>query len=80
MYDLDNKTEGFCNKKNKKKTCEKVKMLKTQGNMQKCPTHMIFTSQDECHQGYNNKQASLRGNRFARGLLQVKTEHINFVK
>ena len=55
-------------------------MLETQGNMQKWPTHMIFTSQDECHQGYNDKQHSLRGHRFARGLLQVKTENINFVK
>ena len=80
MYDLNNKTEGFCNKQNNKKTCEKVKMLKTQGNMQKWPKHMIFTSQDECYQGYNNNAPTLSGHRFARGLLQVKTENINFVK
>ena len=40
----------------------------------------IFTSQDECYQGYNNNGYPLGGHRFARGLLQVKTENINFVK
>ncbi len=48
--------------------------------MQKRPKHTSFTSQDECHQGYNDKQPSLRANRFVRGLLQVKTENINFIK
>ena len=80
MYDLDNKTEGFCNKANQKKTGEKVKMLETQGNMPKWPKLTIFTSRNECYQGYNNKRARLAGHRFARGLLQVKTENINFVK
>ena len=80
MYDLDNKTEGFCNKKNQKKTCEKVKLLETQGNMPKWPKVVIFTRQNEWQQGYNNKQYPLRPHRFARGLLQVKTENINFVK
>ena len=39
---------------------------------------MIICSQDEWHQGYNDKRAALRTHRFARGLLQVKTENINF--
>ena len=55
-------------------------MLKTQGKMPKWPTLVIFTSQDECHQGYNNNPLNLGPHRFARGLLQVKTENINFVK
>ena len=41
---------------------------------------MRFTSQDEWHQGYNDKSAPRGPDGFARGLLQVKTEHINFVK
>ena len=48
--------------------------------MQNWPKHMIIYSQDEWHQGYNDKRAPLQANRFARGVLQVKTEHINFVK
>ena len=80
MYDLDDKAEGFCNKQNKKKTGEKVKMLETQGNMPKWPKVVIFTRQNECEQSYNNKRAVLRAHRFVRGLLQVKTENINFVK
>ena len=48
--------------------------------MQKLQKHMIFTSQDECLQGYNDKQVPLRGHRIPRGLLQIKTENINFVK
>ena len=80
MYDLDNKAKGFCNKKKQKKTREKVKMLETQGNMPKWPKVVIFTRQNEWQQGYNNKGAALGGNRFVRGLLQVKTENINFVK
>ena len=41
---------------------------------------MIIYSQDEWRQSYNHKQAPLRRHRFVRGLLQVKTENINFVK
>ena len=67
----------LCNKK--QKLCEKHKMMKTQCKMQNLPKH-IFYSQDEWHQGYNNKRYPLGGHRFARGLLQVKTENINFVK
>ena len=48
--------------------------------MQKLPKLMIIYSQDEWHQGYNKTQDPLCPHRFARGLLQVKTENINFVK
>ena len=48
--------------------------------MENQPKHMIFYSQDEWPQGYNNKSLNLRPDGFARGLLQVKTEKINVVK
>ena len=55
-------------------------MLETQGNMPKWPKVVIFTMQNECQQGYNNDAYTLGPHRFVRGLLQVKTENINFVK
>ena len=55
-------------------------MFKTQCKIQNRPKLVFFYSQDEWHQGYNNKSANLRRHRFARDLLQVKTEHINLVK
>ena len=70
-------TRKFRNKKLKNKM-RKTKMFKTQCKMQKLPKHMIICSQDEWHQGYNHKHLNLRANRFVRGLLQVKTENINF--
>ena len=80
MYDLNNKTQLFCNKKNRKHEAKNWKHQKHKVICKSDQNIMIFTSQDECHQGYNNKQPSLAGHRFARGLLQVKTENINFVK
>ena len=78
MYVLNDK-HMLCNKKQEKLN-EKHNIFKTLGKMQNHPTHIIFYSQDEWHQGYNNKTAVLSSHGFARGLLQVKTENINFVK